>query len=316
MKPDRWGGLVRSLRWDVLPEADDMDDRELLERYLTRRDASAFEGLLRRHGPMVLGVCRRVLGSAHDAEDVFQATFLVLVRKADTVVPREMVGNWLYGVAYRTALQAKANRARRRDKERRVSKPSDEPAVEKENVKELLPLLDRELDRLPEKYRTAVVLCDLEGKSRKQAAGLLGLPEGTLSSRLATARRMLARRLARHGLVLTGAALASATASAGVPACLAVSTSRAATLLAAGKTVAEAGISAEVALLTEGVLKTMLLNRLKTLLSLALSDPGSRPECLRGVGGERNPDRAAEWRATPAPAGPGRAPGDLANVFV
>ena len=271
MTAERLGGLVRSLRRAALPEAADQPgDRELLEQFLACRDEAAFEGLMRRHGPMVLGVCRRVLNNAADAEDAFQAAFLVLVRKAASVVPRELVGNWLYGVAYRTALQAKANAARRRGKERRVSKPIDEPAAEAEGIRELIPLLDRELDRLPEKYRAAVVLCDLEGKSRKEAAGRLGLPEGTLSSRLATARRRLARRLARYGLALTGAALARAAAAADVPAPLAVSTSRAATLLAAGKAVADAGVSAEVAALTDGVLKAMLLNRLKTHLSLAL----------------------------------------------
>jgi RNA polymerase sigma-70 factor (ECF subfamily) len=254
----------------MLPGTDEPGDGELLERFLTHRDEAAFEGLLRRHGPMVLSVCQRVLGSSHDAEDAFQVTFLVLVRKAASVVPREMVGSWLHGVAYRTALQARASLARCRSKERQASKPVDEPAVEAEDVRELIPLLDREISRLPGKYRAALVLCELDGKSRKEAAGQLGLPEGTLSSRLATARRLLAQRLARHGVTLTGAALVRATTLASVPEPLAVSTSRAAMLLAAGKTVTDAGVSAKVAVLTTGVLKAMFLNRLKTYLSQAL----------------------------------------------
>jgi RNA polymerase sigma factor (sigma-70 family) len=275
MTADRLGGLVRHLRRAArLQPADEPGDRELLEQFLARRDEAAFEGLMRRHGPMVLGVCRRVLHNAQDTEDAFQTTFLVLVRKADSVEPRELVGNWLYGVAYRTALQARANAARRRGKERQAGKAAHQAAAEGEHLQEMIPLLDRELSRLPDKYRTAVVLCDLEGRSRKEAAGRVGIPEGTLSSRLATARRILARRLARHSLTLTAAAIASVLSaqdsSAGVPAPLAVSTSRAASLLVAGNAVIDAGVSAEVAALTEGVLKAMFLNRLRNHLGLAL----------------------------------------------
>src|SRR5262245_10455269 len=158
---------------------------------------------------MVWGVCCRLLRHPPDAEDAFQATFLVLVRKAAAVCPRELVGNWLYGVASRTALAARAARSRRAARERQVDVMPEPLAAGVTAWEELWPLLDRELARLPDKYRVAVVLCDLEGRSRKDVARQLRLPEGTLSSRLATARRLLARRLARHGLTLSGGAVAA-----------------------------------------------------------------------------------------------------------
>ncbi len=167
-------------------------DGQLLEHFIAERDEVAFEMLLKRHGPMVLSVCQRVIGNPHDADDAFQATFLVLVRKAASVRPREAVGNFLYGVAYRTALEARGRIARRRAKETslvNVPPPESKPS---EPWHELRPLLDRELSRLSEKFRLPVVLCDLEGRSRKEVARQLAIPEGTLSSRLATARKKLA----------------------------------------------------------------------------------------------------------------------------
>src|SRR5213083_498456 len=157
--------LLRKLRTSVIVhERNALTDSELLGAFLNQRDAAAFEGLVRRHGPMVLGVCRRVLGNSHDAEDAFQATFLVLVKKAASVRPRQRVGNWLYGVAYRTALEARTIGARRRVKERTM--PKRETAAE-DVWQDVRPVLDRELSGLPENYRIAVVLCDLEGKTRK-----------------------------------------------------------------------------------------------------------------------------------------------------
>src|SRR6516165_2557004 len=157
----------------------ELTDGEFLDQFLTRHDEAAFEALVRRHGPMVLGVCRRILGDAHDAEDAFQATFLVLVRRAASVVPREQVGNWLYGVAYRTALEAKRVAARRRAREKQVNDMPHPTVGPEECWRDLQPLLDRELNRLPDKYRVPVVLCDLEGRTRKEAARQLDLPEGT-----------------------------------------------------------------------------------------------------------------------------------------
>jgi RNA polymerase sigma factor (sigma-70 family) len=258
----------------------DLTDGQLLECFVTGRSEPAFAALVRRHGLMVFGVCRRLLRHEQDAEDAFQATFLVLARKAASVKPRELVGHWLYGVAYRTALDARSAAARRRTRERQVTDMPEPQAPAADAGPDLRPLLDRELARLPEKYRVPVVLCELEGKSRKEVARLLRLPEGTLSSRLATARKMLAGRLARRGLAVTGAALAAAlaapSAQAGVPAPLMVSTVQAATLFAAGAAATPA-VSARVVALTRGVLKAMLLTRLKiaTLVVLALAMLGT-----------------------------------------
>src|SRR5262245_326915 len=188
-------------------EGGGLSDAELLGRFLARQDEAAFEVLVRRHGAMVLGVCRRVLGHAQDAEDAFQATFLVLVRRAAAIRKRDSVGNWLYGVAYRTSLEARAAAARRHATERQVS-TMPEPAVgPAEPLGDLRAVLDAELARLPEKYRAALVLCDLQGHARREAARQLGVPEGTLSSRLAAGRRLLADRLARRGISLSLAAL-------------------------------------------------------------------------------------------------------------
>jgi RNA polymerase sigma factor (sigma-70 family) len=212
-----------------------------------------------------------VLRNPHDAEDAFQATFLVLVRKAASVRPRERVGNWLYGVAYRTALEARSILARRHARERQVSAMPEPPAPSSDDSRDWRPLLDEALNRLPEKYRTAVVLCELEGRSRKEVARILGIPEGTLSSRLATARQMLARRLARHGLGISAAAVAAflgQQTSAAVPAPLLTTTVHAATLFAAGSTAAAAAISTNVVLVTEGVLKAMFLTKLKTVTAV------------------------------------------------
>src|SRR6266567_3774237 len=198
----------------LLRDGAGLTDGQLLEDYLSRRDEAALAALVRRHGPMVWGVCRRVLCNHHDAEDAFQATFLVLVRKASSVVPREMVANWLYGVAHQTALKARATAARRRTREKQVIAMPESALQEQDRWSDLQSLLDQELSRLPDKYRAVIVLCDLEGKTRKEAARHFHLPEGTVATRLATARTMLARRLARHGLAVSGAALAAVLAPA------------------------------------------------------------------------------------------------------
>ncbi len=271
MATGQLNGVVRHLRRAALVrDGGGMTDGQLLECFITQRDEAAFEALVRRHGPMVLGVCRRVLRNAHDAEDAFQATFLVLVRKATSIGQRELVGNWLYGAAYRAALEVKA--AKRRVKERQVSAMPEPVTVDEADVwRDLRPVLDQELNRLPDKYRVPVVLCDLEGRTRRDVARQLGLPEGTLSGRLTTARRMLAKRLARHGFVLSGGALAAvlspSAASACMPAQLVVSTVKAAALLAAGETAAVVA-SASVASITEGVLKAMFLTKLKSAVAL------------------------------------------------
>jgi RNA polymerase sigma factor (sigma-70 family) len=233
-------------------KGDGPSDGQLLECFLVRRDETAFTTLVRRHGAMVLGVCQRVLRNVHDAEDAFQATFLVLARKAASVRPRDMVGSWLYGVAYRTALKARTMNAKRRAKERQAGQL---PRSESSADEELLAQLDYELNRLPDKYRVPIVLCELEGRSRKEVARLLGVPEGTLSWRLAQAKKMLAKKLSRHGLAVTGGVLAAVMAPGTASAFLRASTVKAA--LTAG------AVPAEVLTLTEGVIKTMLLSKLK-----------------------------------------------------
>ena len=221
---------------------------------------------------MVLAVCRRVLQHDDDAEDAFQATFLVLARKAASIARRELVGNWLYGVAYRAALETKAARRRR---EVQVCAMPESGVVDESAVwNDLRPVLDQELSRLPEKYRLPVVLCDLEGRTRREVARQLGLPEGTLSGRLTTARRKLAKRLAQRGLALSAGGLAMVlsqkAASAGLPTSLAMSTTKAATAVAAGSG-AVSVVSAKVAALTEGVLTTMLLSKLKSITAILLA---------------------------------------------
>lgn len=256
--------VLHCIRTLALHQSDSATDGDLLDLYLRLQDEAAFEALVRRHGRMVLGVCRRILGNSHDAEDAFQATFLVLVRKATSIRPAGMVGNWLYGVAHRTALEARRSIARRRSKESHVV-PRPEPS--EDTLARLRPLLELELPRLPDKYRAALVLCDLEGRTRKEVAQQLGLPEGTIASRLSRARTILAKRLARHRLTITGGALAAAmaqeAASAAAPLSLVVGTVRAAVAYAAGPAAAAAIVSAQVAAITEGVMKTMLLSKLK-----------------------------------------------------
>jgi len=232
-------------------------DGQLLGRYIASRDGGAFEALVRRHGPMVLGVCRRVLGHAQDAEDAFQAAFLVLARKAASVAKRESVGAWLHGVAYRAALQARSARGRRRAREQQVEEMPHPLVMPDDDQSDLLGLLDRELARLPERHRLPLVLCELEGRSRKEAARQLGLAEGTLSSRLARGRKMLARRMAAHGAAVTAASLAALLAgsaqAASVPGALVGSTIRA----------AGGVVPAGVAALAKGVMKAMVLTKLK-----------------------------------------------------
>jgi RNA polymerase sigma factor (sigma-70 family) len=259
---------VRTL---ALHQQGEATDGTLLDLYVRQKDQAAFEALVRRHGRMVLGVCRRILGNSHDAEDAFQATFLVLVRRAASIRPSGMVGNWLYGVAHRTALEARRSAARRRAKEAQVAPRTDPP---EDPLGHLRPLLDQELERLPDKYRAVLVLCDLEGRTRKEAAQQLGLPEGTIASRQARARTILAKRLSRHGVTLSGGVLAAALAqeaAVAAPLDLIFATFKSATAYAAGPATAGSAVSASVAALTEGALRAMFLSKLKiTVLVLVL----------------------------------------------
>jgi RNA polymerase sigma factor (sigma-70 family) len=240
----------------LAPPDGGLTDGQLLARFIASRDEMSFALLVRRHGPMVWRLCLRVLGHVQDAEDCFQAAFLVLACKAASVAKRESVGSFLYGVAYRTALDAKAINARRRSREKQVE-DIPHPEVTPAGEWDWRHWLDLELSRLPEKYRTAVILCDLEGRTRKEAARQLKVPEGTLSSRLAMARRLLAKRLSRYGLSLSGAVLVGSAASAGVAASLVSSTTRAA--------LGRAALSRSVDVLVKGALQTMLMVKLKLM---------------------------------------------------
>jgi RNA polymerase sigma factor (sigma-70 family) len=264
-----------------------LSDSQLLDRFMSQREEVVFEAIIKRHGPMVWGVCHRVLRDHHDAEDAFQATFLVLARKAASVMPREKLGNWLYGVAYQTAMKARAATSRRRAREKQVPDMPEPEAGREDYRGDWLPLLDQELSRLPENYRTPIVLCELQGKSHREAAEQLGCPIGTVSGRLSRARAMLAERLTRRGVTLATSSLvvllSQDSASASMPLPLVTSTTRAATKFAAGQ-VATVVVSTKVAALTEGVLKAMLMTKLKIgtaiLMLAALGAAGANSSSL------------------------------------
>jgi RNA polymerase sigma factor (sigma-70 family) len=258
--------LVRALEGDEAV----LTDGHLLGQFVGRRDISALDALVRRHGPMVWGICRRVLRDHHDAEDAFQTTFLVLVRRAASVRSPDALANWLYGVAHQTARKARATAARRRARATqlvRMMEAAEPASPEPAPGDDLRPQLDAELSRLPGRYRAAIVLCDLEGKTRAEAAAQLGLPEGTVASRLARGRAMLARRLARRGLAITGGSLAVALSGAAgvVPAHVSSAVVGVAAEFVARRTAAG---SPGVAALTEGVLRDMFISKLKTAAAI------------------------------------------------
>jgi RNA polymerase sigma factor (sigma-70 family) len=236
-------------------------DGDLLTAYVTSEDPVAFEALVQRHAAMVWGVCRRTLCNDHDAEDAFQATFLILCRKAASIKPPGMVGNWLYGVARRAALKAKSLIRRRQLQEQAVAHlPARSNQSDAERL-ELRQFLDDELSRLPAKYRVPIVLCDLEGLTRHEACQRLGWLEGTLSGRLSRARSLLARRLLRRGFGLsagvgaTSLACPSAT-SAGVPPRI-LATVLEAALLRGTDSAVLGNISATAVTLSNGIIRTM-----------------------------------------------------------
>jgi RNA polymerase sigma factor (sigma-70 family) len=251
-------------------------DGELLSRFVNERDEAAFEALLLRHGAMVLGVCRRILRSEADAHDAFQATFLVFLRKAGSIQPRAMVGNWLYGVAQRTSLKARAHRRMRAMSWAVESLASCDASRDQVQV-ELKDLLDRELSRLPDKYRAPVVLCELEGRSIKEAAQTLDCPAGTVASRLARGRDLLAKRLTRQGFVISGAALAALltneAASAAVPARLCFALIEAATAVTSDGSLGVGIVSSEVSHLAAGALNTMSTSSLRWAIAVCMSIP-------------------------------------------
>src|SRR5262245_16186154 len=280
-------------------------DGRLLGRFVQTRDEAAFRELVRRLGPMVLGVCRRIAGDHHSTEDAFQATFLVLARRAADVAPREAVRGWLHGVAVRTAQKACVMSARRRARELPVPAVPNRPAAEPDAADpETLRVLDEEIGRLPDHLRAAVALCELEGVSRRDAAARLGVAEGTLSSRLAKARTVLAGRLRGRGVALTAAGLCAALgrlASAAVPA----------RLLEQPPTIPtrQGPVHPSVPALTDGVVKGMFVTEIKSVLAVVLlvatlvSGVGMMYQ-TRAAEPPKDAPKRAEEKAVPAPPTP------------
>jgi RNA polymerase sigma factor (sigma-70 family) len=243
-----------------LPSESKSTDGGLLARFIQNKDEAAFAELVRRLGPMVLGVCRRIARDRHLAEDAFQAAFIVLARRANDVRPREGVRGWLYGVAVRTAKGARAVSVRLRTHEVSVPSVPDRSAEPRDPPDaDAIRILDEEVGALPDHLRVAVVMCELEGLSRKVVAERLNVPEGTLSSRLAKARKLLAERLLRRGVALPVTALGSlGLTAAAVPARLTMQTSALASTTA---------LPPSVASLANGVIRTVFLQKLKLTVS-------------------------------------------------
>ncbi len=260
--------LIRQMRVSTQPPASqELSDSELLDRFVQRCDQAAFELLVWRHGTMVFNLCLRVLHREHDAEDAFQATFLALARKASAIGNRRSVGSWLYKVAHRVALRSRSTL--------NVQSLPDEPQVDKDARdvvayvigRELSAVIDEELRRLSEKYRTAFVLCQMEGQTIEGAARILGCPSGTIGTRLARARSLLRRRLTRRGINVP-AAFSAPMLFVALPVSLVASTVKAALLGTTNEAVAKGLISSRAANLTNGVLRTMILKKCVQTFSL------------------------------------------------
>ncbi len=265
-------GVPRTRDRAAVPAAAEPTDGELLQRFITRNDETAFAALVQRHGPMVLAVCRRVLQDWHHAEDAFQATFLTLVKKAGAIGQPELLANWLYGVAYRTALKAKASAARRWAYEREVaSMPRAEPNRD-DTWRELQTVLDEEMAHIPEKYRAPLILCYLEGKTNEEAARLLHWPPGSMSRRISRGLELLRQRLNRRGLIfspgLFPTMLAEQAGPVAVPNALADATIEAAVAVVGGAVAATATVATKVVTRSEGILKALLLARLSRTAAL------------------------------------------------
>ena len=295
-----WGEVVRRVRGLLHGgAAGGLTDEQLLEQFAAGEGESAepaFAALVERHGGMVLRVCRAVLGDEQEAQDAFQATFLILARKAGSLWVHGSIGPWLYGVAHRTASAARSAAARRRRHERRAAEMT--PRVTKaEEWDDLGPVLHEEVNRLPDRYRTPVVLCYFEGLTHEQAAGQLGWPVGTVRTRLTKGRDRLRSRLLSRGLAPAAGLLAAVgrgeAAAGSVPSALAVATVHAALIYAAGESIAGVVPASSVALAERG-LKMMSLTRWKlvafTLLGIgagtagvvAFAQPRARAEPGRG----------------------------------
>ncbi len=249
-------------------QAAELDDVQLLERFVASGDEAAFAVLMDRYGRLVLGVCRGLLPCEEDAEDAFQATFLVLARMAASIRQRDSLTSWLFGVAQRTALNVRRAMTTRRRHEQRAEPRTPEQPVAEAALREVQAIFHEELGRLAAKHRDPFVLCCLEGKSRAEAAQQLGWKEGTVAGRIARARALLESRLARRGVALSaalGAVAVAAQSSSAVPAALAARVLPAAVAFASGKTVAGLEV-----LLAEGVIQAMFFFKVKIAIGAAL----------------------------------------------
>jgi RNA polymerase sigma factor (sigma-70 family) len=253
----------------------ELSDTQLLERFAARRDEAAFTVLVRRHGPLVLGVCRRVLRDWHLAQDCFQVTFLLLARKADSLGRPEALGPWLYGVATRTARKARSQAARRRLKESQVAAVEAVRDPDDREWRDLRPVLDESVHALPEKYRVPFVLHYLQGVTVTEVARRLNCPRGSIATRLSRARERLRARLVRRGLTLSAGcvlmALSESAVPASVPPPLLLSTARAAALVAAGQVAGPGLFPARTTLFTEGVVKIMRTPKVKIVAGCLLA---------------------------------------------
>lgn len=273
MATGRPSPVIQILRRAALAQdAGGRTDGELPGGFVARRDGAALEALMRRHGPMVLGVCRRLLHDSQEVEDAFQASFLILARKAGGAQRQTLIGPWLYGVAYRVAARLRGRAARRRE---RVQSGVDLDGLPADAAAcpDLQTVVHEEVGRLPDKYRSAVILCCFEGKTNEEAAVLLRRPVGTVKSRLARARELLRSRLTRRGMASTGGALTAALASHAATASVALveTTIHGAARFAAGDAAAAGQISARAVALTRGVLQTMWLTKMKIAAALVLA---------------------------------------------
>jgi len=299
----------------------ELTDGQLLERFSTRSAEAAemaFAALVERHGPMVLRVCRNTLRDPDEVQDAFQATFLVLVQKARSLWVRDSLGPWLHRVAYRVATRARSSAARRRKHERRAAATRQTLVSNRADWDDTVALLHEEIDRLPERYRVPVVICDLQGLTHEKAARHLGWPVGTVKSRLARARELLRDRLSRRDLEMPAGLLTAGKGLGGafpavecvVPGALVESTVQAAAPFAAGKALAVGVISTRVAILIEEVLKTMFLTKLKlaSAVVLLIGAAGAAGVLAQPrAGSAASP--AADQSQEPASADSRRAPG-------
>lgn len=284
---NRLGTVVKRIR--ALACAVGGSDARLLERFAVQGEEAAFDALLRRHAGMVLGVCRRVAGDRHDAEDAFQATFLLLAKKAGAIRRKEAVASWLHGVAFRVASKARTAMARRRQREKKAAQPERiNPA--QDAYADLKAELDEALQALPDKYRKALLLCYFEDRTLEEAASELGCPRGTVASRLAHGRELLRRRLARHGLptaALTTFLLAECASAATAPA-LVKTTVAAGVQVAAGIAVEKVGPASVAALVHAGLRSALVPKAMALLAVLVVGIAGVAG--VAGLAGPRDPD--------------------------